>query len=469
MDKPNILLLTIDTLRADMLRRSPTLTPQLDQFAQRSFYFTQAITGGSWTQAAFPVLLTSTYASMYGGCLGALGAERPSPISALAAAGYRTAAFSTSPLLSRTYGYDRGFQHFADLQTGESDPALRQIRGGQWLLRQPLTHSLARLVGQKLAPGRLYQSAAELNEHLFAWFAKMETAATTSPLDKQPCDKLREQPFFVWAHYMDVHWPYHLDTMLQKPGDVAQVWRDLAHLYEVNFGNGTMTPAQRRHYIQLYEQAVQYTDQQVGRLLEYVAQSSWGANTIVVIVADHGEEFMERRHWGHVEINLYDEIIKVPLIIHVPGGPTGRQISRQVRLLDVMPTLLALGQCPRPDHMLGESLVPLWNGRETDYQSTIAISERWREDSHIVAVRTEEFKYIWDSRQPDQPALYDLQVDPGEKRNVSTEYPAITKRLHAHVAERVAQMEATRPAAAGAEPVLDEEFLDRLRGLGYVE
>src|SRR3989337_2235897 len=100
MHRPNVILLTIDTLRADMLScygyKTP-LTSNLDRLAASGIRFEQAITGGSWTQAAFPVLLTSSYAGMYGGCLGRLASERPSPVEALSRHGYVTAGFSTNP------------------------------------------------------------------------------------------------------------------------------------------------------------------------------------------------------------------------------------------------------------------------------------------------------------------------------------------------------------------------------------
>src|SRR5262245_3989271 len=115
MNKPNIILLTIDTLRADMLNcygYNTPLTPNIDRLAQSGIRFEQAISGGSWTQAAFPVLLTSSYAAMYGGCLGRLAAERPSPIEMLASSGYFTGGFTTNLHLSRATGFDRGFVHF---------------------------------------------------------------------------------------------------------------------------------------------------------------------------------------------------------------------------------------------------------------------------------------------------------------------------------------------------------------------
>ena len=117
MNRPNIILLTIDTLRVDRLgcyTHNTHLTPNIDRLANSGIRFDQAISGGSWTQAAFPVLLTSSYAAMYGGCLGRLAPERPSPIETLASNGYMTGGFTTNLHLSRATGFDRGFLHFVE-------------------------------------------------------------------------------------------------------------------------------------------------------------------------------------------------------------------------------------------------------------------------------------------------------------------------------------------------------------------
>ncbi|RMH02238.1 MAG: hypothetical protein D6706_00505 [Chloroflexi bacterium] len=454
LDRPNVVLLTIDTLRADRLGcygYEQPITPNLDRLAARGVRFTQAITGGSWTQAAFPVMMTSTYASMYGGCLGSLAAQRPSPVAALNAHGYATAGFSTSPLLSRTYGYDYGFDHFEDLIPQERDPWLRRVKGGQRLLRQPVTHAVASLLGQRTRPAKIYMTAEELTNAAMRWIDKAK------------------RPFFSWLHFMDVHWPYHREETLTQPPDIAQAWRDLSHLHEVNWNGAHVTPEQRAHYIQLYEEALAYTDAQVGRFLDFLEKRGLADNTIIIVVADHGEEFLEHGRWGHWENNLHDEILRVPFIITLPELNQPVVIDRQVRLLDLMPTVLDLCHCPPPSGMMGESLTPLWNGRPEAYTATVAISEMWRDEWHIVAVRTEQYKYIWDSKRPNQPELFDLCIDPGETHNIFAECPEVARRLHAHVETLLQHMAETRPDEKTAEPDLDAEMLARLRGLGYVE
>lgn len=455
MNTPNVILLTIDTLRADMLNcygYNTPLTPNIDRLAASGIRFEQAISGGSWTQAAFPVIMTSSYAAMYGGCLGQLASERPSPVETLAAHGYTTGGFSTNPHLSPATGYDRGFHHFSDLVPAELDPRLRRIKGGQRLLRTPLLHYGLRLIGNRMRPARLYNSAAEVTDSVCRWLNTVKT------------------PFFAWVHYMDLHWPYHLEEALTHPRDIAQAWQDLAIMHgRSNFnGNEPITDAQRQHFIGLYEQSLQYLDTQIGRLMGYLDKVGYDSNTMIILLSDHGEEFLDHGRWGHWESNLHDEILRVPLMIRMPGWSGGQVIQRQVRLLDLMPTILDLCSCPLPIDLMGVSLVPLWTQRETEYQVEVSISEMRRDPWHRIAVRTEAFKYIWDSKRPNQPDLYDLRADPGEKQNVRDQFPHEVSQFQTSVEAHRLRVAATEPAIAVPKVTLDEEVASRLRDLGYL-
>lgn len=461
MNRPNIVLLTIDTLRKDRLGcygSSANLTPNLDQLAQSGIRFEQAISGGSWTQAAFPVLLTSSYAAMYGGCLGRLPLDRPSPIESLASHGYITGGFTTNIHLSRRTGFDRGFLRFEELNPDEADPRLRRIKGGQRLLQSELFHALLRPMGMRMRPARLYSSAAEVSDSLCQW---LDQAGS---------------PFFAWAHYMDVHWPYHLEEALDKPKDIAIAWQDLATMYgRANFDwsnrdrDKSITASQRDHFIDLYENSLRYLDHHVGRAITHIRNSMHAENTVIIVVADHGEEFLDHGRWGHWESNLFDEILRVPLIVHIPGGSAGKVVAQQVRLIDLMPTILDLCGCPVPDGVMGHSMTSLLGLGTSKYDGSETISEMRRDPWHRVAVRTEAFKFIWDSKRPDQPELYDLQNDPAEKQNVSAQFPQVVSQFQATVDEHRLRVAATEPAKVSPEPKVDAEVARRLRELGYLE
>ncbi|HET6598296.1 MAG TPA: sulfatase [Anaerolineales bacterium] len=459
MNRPNVILLTIDTLRVDRLGcygNKAHLTPNIDRLARNGIRFNQAISGGSWTQAAFPVLLTSSYAAMYGGCLGRLAPERPSPIETLASSGYTTGGFTTNLHLSRATGYDRGFLHFVELDPGEVDPPLRRIKGGQRLLKMELTHSVLRTFGVRTRPARLYSPATEVTDSVCQWLDRVET------------------PFFAWAHYMDVHWPYHMEETLVHPKEIARAWQDMLDMHgRSNFEGRSdrdkpITPAERDHFINLYENSLQYLDQQIGRLIDHIQNSSYADNTVVILVADHGEEFLDHGRWGHWESNLFDEILRVPLIMWTPNGLHGQVIQQQVRLLDLMPTILDLCGCPTSSGPMGTSMASLLQRGKSKYQAEEIISEMRRDPWHRVAVRTESFKYIWDSKQPDQPELYNLQTDPREKQNVRDRFPREVSHFQTSVDTHRLQVAATEPAIAAPRLKLDENVAKRLRDLGYL-
>ena len=267
---------------------------------------------------------------------------------------------------------------------------------------------------------------------------------------------------------MDVHWPYHLEENLKRPNQIAQAWRDLVHLHDANWNGAVITPEQQEHYIDLYERAVAYTDIQLGKLLDYLTESGLDQNTIIILLSDHGEEFLEHGRWGHWENNLYDEILKVPLIISIPGVGGRVVITEQVQTLDLMPTILDLCDCIPPDGMKGKSFASLCGKGRNQFQPRVAISEMWRDSWHIIAVRTEEYKYIWDSKNPQNPQLYDLQTDPGEKHNFAADFPRVVEELQATVEIVLQEGEKTKSENLTT-PDLDKDMVNRLRDLGYVE
>jgi arylsulfatase A-like enzyme len=118
---------------------------------------------------------------------------------------------------------------------------------------------------------------------------------------------------------------------------------------------------------------------------------------------------------------------------------------------------------------MGVSLVPLWTQREAEYEVEVAISEMRRDPWHRIAVRSEAFKYIWDSKRPNQPDLYDLRADPGEKQNIRDHFPQEISKFQAQVDAHRLRVAETEPAIAVPKVKVDEEVARRLRDLGYLE
>jgi arylsulfatase A-like enzyme len=456
---PNVLFIAVDAMRRDRLGcygHPGALTPQLDKFAGQSRRFDHMISGGTWTQAAFPSLLTSTYASMFNGCLGPLSPERPSPIAELQNAGYQTIGVTSNPLTGLQYGYNRGFDQFYELRPTRKDPRIRYRKGGQSLLRSPLTHRFAQRMGQDLRPGPVYLPAEAVNRQALA---ALEQSSG---------------PHFLWLHYMDVHWPYHINEELTHPSHIATAWQDVAAFHEASWGNASLSAQQQAHFIQLYEYALQCLDRDIGRLLDGLSRSGWLEDALVIVVADHGEEFYDHGRWGHMEVNFHDEVSRVPLLVRAPRWDHGqaglnRSIDSLVDSLDIMPTILDYCGVEPPDGMLGASLKGNYSAAEHVQDDKIAFSERWRPPESMIAAHTPRFKLIWDETRPTSPRLYDLINDPGELQDQAAAYPDITARLNQAVQEHLARVGASQTSASASQIEMDDEMLDRMRALGYVE
>ncbi len=447
----NCIFLTIDSLRADAIGfsgRGESVTPTIDRLASHGAAFTQAITGGSWTQAAFPTIFTSTYGGHFGGCLERLSQLRPSPVETLQANGYLTAGFSTNPHLSTRTGYDRGFETFLEFDPAEEDPRLRSLRGGQTLLRRPLFHRLSSLVGRKMGPARPYCTAKEMTDEILRWLGEAS------------------RPFFVWAHFMDAHWPYNGGGDLSSPEGIAAAWKDLSRFHA---WAQDPNPPRREidHLHRQYMDGLAAVDREIGRMMELLETSGHADRTAVCIASDHGEEFWDHGRWGHWEDNLFDEIIKVPLIFAVPGENSGVKVDRQVTTLDLMPTILEICGCSDVPGMRGKSLCAAWRDPDrADCFTEEAVCEMPRESWRRIAVRTERFKYIWDSRNPETGKLYDLEADPEETRDVRVDFPAETRRLQHRVNDHL--REASETSSASECAAADEQVNRRLRALGYM-
>lgn len=448
---PNLLLITIDTLRSDYLGcyAEDQSTPSIDQFASGGSLFELAITNGSYTKTAFPPLLSSTYASMYGGPFVDLSSERPMLADYLRNAGYRTAAFNANPLLGAHLGYDAGFDVFREVIPPAESRSWLSRKGAQALLRSRSFNSLLMTLGVDTLPHPVYSPGKAVTDMGSAWLAD-----TT-------------QPFFLWLHYMDSHWPYHMAEDLTDAPAYADAWRDLHVVWS---SRGTV-PDEKvvRHLKNLYARAVAAVDQQVGDILATLEEQGVLSETIIVLASDHGEAFYEHGRWQHgAFVAFQDELLRVPLIMAGPGIPSSKRIRSLVGLIDVAPTLLEMVGIPIPEEMLGESLVHvLADEKPTD--DRIIYSEMIDLDGYAIALRNRRHKYIYDEHNRDRRKLYDLILDPVEQEDVIDDQPEVAAvfelALLQHLKRSGRQPQSSQLQAWDH----DEEVVKRLRSLGYVE
>jgi arylsulfatase A-like enzyme len=388
-----VLLITIDTLRADHLGAygyERATTPNLDELAEQSVVFESAQASSSWTLPAVASLLTSQYASSHG----AVGNDTPVPEAALTLAevlrprGWASAAVVSHIFVSRRYGFAQGFDEFHDgiIDTGDKNPH-KQI------------------------------SSPWINQIAFEW------------LDRRQA----QEPWFLWLHYFD---PHH--KFLEHEG--------------LDFGE---------ERVDRYDGEIAFTDRHIGELLDKLEHEELLEQTLVVVAADHGEEFGDHGGEGHRK-TLYREVVRVPLIVRAPGIAPSR-VRAQVRTIDLAPTVCELLGIAPPELFAGKSLVPLLRGESGEDRD--ALAELRDRGAEFDALAADGFKLIHD-RLTQRFELYELGADVEERTDLSAREPERVEALRARMEAALAE---ARSRAPRAEPTLElgEEEREFLRALGY--
>jgi arylsulfatase A-like enzyme len=353
-DSPNVLVIVVDTLRADHLSTygyaRPT-SPNLSRIAAQGVLFENAMAASSWTLPSHASMLTGRYPHEHGARFidSTLTLRYPTLGEAFQRLGYRTAGFSASTyFFSRRTGLGRGFIHFED--DFESPAAAFP----QTYYGERVEKLLYRLHVAKDRIGR--RNARQINQHALRWI-----------------ESDRRRPFFVFLNYYDVHDPYlppepylHSFTKLPRPaGPMPLAWDWFARL----------TPAQRQGEMDAYDGAIQYVDAELGEFFQQLHQRGLDKNTLVVITSDHGEEFNEHGFMDHLNA-LYRELIHVPLIFWEPGKlPEGMRIAAPVSTVSLPATLLSLVPNGGAGHMPGVSVAKLWTQPGQNPQVMPVVSE----------------------------------------------------------------------------------------------
>jgi arylsulfatase A-like enzyme/tetratricopeptide (TPR) repeat protein len=396
----NVLLVTVDTLRADHLGSygyAAAQTPALDRLAARGLRFAQAATVAPLTLPAHSSLMTGTFPAYHGvrdngGFY--LGDDQVTLAKVLRAGGYRTGGFVSAFVLDRRWGIGQGFDRYYD----DFDLAKYRLDVGLDAVQRP---------------------GSEVVSKAIEWLDQDST-----------------RPFLAWVHLYEPHAPY-----------------DPPEPIRVRFPP-TMIGA--------YDAEVATADIQVGRLIDHLATSGRLDRTVVVVLGDHGESLGEHGEEQH-GFFVYDATVRIPLIVAGPGVPS-RVIGDQVRIVDVMPTLLEMLGVETPKSVQGRSLLPLARGERLDL---VALSETWYPRHHygwseLTAIRDGRYHFIAAPRRE----LYDTQTDPGETHNLADVNPSGADIQAQALQAFVARTSATHaPAAPRA---VDPDVEQRLRALGYV-
>jgi len=436
---PNVVLIVADTLRADHLGcygYASAHTPVIDALAAESVRFANAFSQASWTRPSIATILTGQYPSSHGAIhkADALPDRIDTLAEVLARAGYRTAGLADNVNVSPAFNFGQGFGEYfylaPDFFFWANEPA------AQLTLYNGLRLVHERFLSRTMDVHNYYQPADVVSGKAVSWLASVDGT----------------RPFFLFLHYMDAHDPYFVHpfngegyarvAMPNPPPEMADKLRTL------------------------YDGGIGYFDQHLGAVLAELKRRGLYDSTMVIVTADHGEEFHEHGGWWH-GTTLYDEQTHVPLIVKPMRGGAPHVVDGLATSLDIAPSILAAAGIPVPGEMPGHPL-PLVPGVGIPRERVF--SEEDFEGNVLSAVRTKDWKYM--TANQDNPrglppeALFDLGQDPKEMTNVASKDAAQLETMRAAHGRTV--LEAREHAGAGASANMDDVTLKRLKALGYV-
>lgn len=440
-ESPPIILILVDTLRADYLGTygfQGPISPHLDAFASEAIVFERCFSQAPWTKPSIASLFTSLHPDVHRvfshqGRFGdrektltteTLSEEAVTLAEALREGGYATGAFVANPWIRQAHGFGQGFDVYD-------------------------SHA----IGNSVRAEPLLKAASE-------W------------IDGLPPDR----PYFVYIHLMDVHGPY------DAPEEDYEAVRD-----SPEFGTERIPLARKEmkrapNYLRRspwarqnaddvriwrgrYAANVHAADRRLGKFFEELRSAGILETALVVVTSDHGEQLYEHRSWDHGG-SLYEEELHVPLIVRLPDGENGGlRVSSVVSLIDLMPTLITLAGAPEVDDLQGRDLSDSIDDRD-DLESVAAFASavKWKPELH--SVRTERYKLIKNVKRA-QGELYDLRTDPGETKKMDADSPP-GKRMNGMLDAQSAENAARGRLDAG-EAELPDRVRERLRALGYEE
>ena len=433
---PNILLVSIDSLRADHLScygHFNETSPVIDAAAGEGARFEKAMAPSPWTLPSHMSMLSSLAPRQHQVTEDhtKLRDEAVLLSEVLADAGYATAGFVSGPYVKAIYGFSQGFDLYDDFS------AVRRLgRPEQTIITSPI-----------------------LRKKTSEWFKKWDREG-------------REKPFFMFLHMFDVHYDYNPPApykMMFDPDYKGPV-TGIKMLNAKHF-RGDVDPRNIEHLAALYDAEIRFTDFHLGKILNVLRNLGVYDDTILVITADHGEEFFEHGWMSHRR-TLFDESIHIPLVMRYPSEiPAGVVVEQMVRTVDIAPTILSLAQIPKPENFGTSSLKA--PHAERDLTGLIQ-NGTWGEAPPVLSfgqlhgglssVRSEKFKVI--QRNNGKPQFYDLEKDPREQSRIkgrkSRELKALRKQLRAWKL-------AAHPEKLAQPTELSQEQMELLRALGYIQ
>jgi len=422
----NIILISIDSLRSDHLGcygYEKKTTPNIDKLADDSVLFANAISTTTWTLPAHMSMLTALSPEVHQVIKDKVRLSKNATVCAeiLKEAGYLTAGFVSAPYLHSEFGFNQGFDLYDDYTI-------------------------------------YYSSNRESHRGI--------TAPKTHKRVKKWLEKNHRHSFFLFIHYWDVHYDYNppppYDTMFDPDYKGKITAEDFERNHRIN---PSMSKRDLEHIIALYDGEIAFTDSYIGRLLEYLQQLGIYDKTLIILTADHGDEFFEHGRKGHRK-NLFDETLKVPLMIKFPSsGWKGKHIGKQVQIIDIVPTFLSYLSFNWNCKFQGESLMPLIIG-ETDESKPHHFADL---HGKLKCVRTNQAKYIINMERKKKAQLFNLQKDKAEEHDIAMSKPTLRKRMRKTLMDWLKIAKILAKNLGKSEFEYEEGLKKQLKDLGYIQ
>jgi arylsulfatase A-like enzyme len=456
----NVLLIIMDTLRADYLDcygATWGASPVVDRLAAGGALFENNVGQSTWTLPSTASILTGLHPSTHGAVATGMSVSSTSPMIAevLQRAGYRTGAFTENAYIRPQCGFGRGFDRFWTYWL-------------PWVLdRTVLYRVLARLPSPKLPKIEFTNKKAYVTIPDIAgpeevnWDARAATDAVLEWLREDP-----HGPFFAFVHYMGPHSPYGpREYMLEDPSPsraLTDYPRPMGGAFPIGEPGAPATEQEIEVMKTLYAADIRYVDYHIGRILEWLEENGKLSETLVVLTADHGEEFLDHGSWNHGS-SAFSEVARVPFIVYDEGTvPAGIRIRDLTRQIDLMPTVLDLLGIACPREIQGRSVRPLLDGvplnPEPAYVEVYPALPTGADINALVDDRHKIVRVELGGRSA--VLLYDLQGDPEERVNLADANPALRDSLLVEMDKWDQVLRANSP--------IDPERLKHFRSLGYI-
>ncbi|MCP5058528.1 MAG: sulfatase [bacterium] len=421
IERTPVVLVDIDTLRADHLEAygydRPT-SPVIRAFAEESVVFETAIAQAPWTLPSQMSILTGRYPVSHGvrGPGHQLDRSIPTLATLLRGSGYFTKAITDGAFMSHRFGFHHGFDSYSE------------HRGQR-------AHS--------------YSLVADLMRRFRQWF-----------------DLWVPRNNFLLIHSFETHAPYAPPdpaVRLFDAGYRGTVGERFNRAFVHRATDGFQASSrEREHLTARYDGEIRYVDETLGRIFQMLRTRGVYDEALVILVSDHGEEFFDHGGWQHGQ-TFFDEMIRVPLIMKFPRGTIApRRVTRQVEMIDVVPTILDYLNLEGGDRLDGESLLPLLSA-DPDSGSAVAISEQ--SDGPGIAIRTRTHKWI---RSAEGVRVYSLLDDPTESQPLADVDPRLLHEFEA-IADAYLERERAQAPGTGELKPISPGLEMRLRALGYLD